>query len=66
MSIETTNKLPEEGLVKLPAVEAFTSLKKSTIYKCVREGTFPAPVKVAGATLWNVKDLREWLESLGK
>lgn len=49
-------------LLRLPAVEAQTGLKKSTIYAGVRAGTFPAPVRLsARAVAFREEDIDCWI-----
>jgi predicted DNA-binding transcriptional regulator AlpA len=39
----------------------------STLWRKVRNGDFPAPVKLsAGITAWRLSDVNEWLTSKGK
>lgn len=38
----------------------------STLWRKVKDGSFPAPVKLsARITAWQVGDVRKWLETLG-
>lgn len=37
-------------LLDLPAVCAATTLKKSKLYQMMREGEFPAPIKIGNTT----------------
>lgn len=51
-------------LLRLPAVEARTGLKKSTIYAGIRAGTFPNSVMVgARSVAWRAADIDAWCES---
>lgn len=51
-------------LIKLPEVVTLTLLSKSTIYKLVKMGSFPQPVKLSvRATGWRVSDVEAWLMS---
>lgn len=50
------------NLLRLPAVEARTSLKKSTLYAATKAGTFPAPVRLsARAVAWRETDIDRWI-----
>ena len=45
-------------------VEQLTGLSHSTIFRKVRDGTFPAPVKVGKRALrWRESDVRAWIDS---
>lgn len=51
-------------LLRLPAVEQITGVKKSTIYALVKSGGFPAPVKLsARAVAWRANEISEWVAS---
>lgn len=40
-----------------------TGLSRSTIYRMIREKTFPAPIKVGGRKLWPVSRLHGWVNA---
>jgi prophage regulatory protein len=41
-----------------------TGLARSTIYRMIAEGTFPAPIKVAKrAVAWYPDPLRQWMDA---
>ncbi len=49
-------------LLRLPAVEERTGLKKSTIYAGVKAGTFPAPVRLsARAVAFREESIDSWI-----
>jgi prophage regulatory protein len=55
-------KLPER-LLRLPAVEQLTGLKKSTIYAGLNATprTFPSPVRLSSrAVAWRESDIAAW------
>ena len=53
---------PLPNLLRLPAVLQATGLARSTIYRMIAEGTFPAPIKGAKrAVAWHPDPLRQWL-----
>jgi len=48
-------------LLRLPEVKAMTGLSKSSLYALVREGTFPAPVRLGPrAVAWVKSEVRRW------
>lgn len=58
-------ELPAEGFVRqaqlIPAPVPFSN---STLWRQIRAGTFPAPVKLSeGITAWRVEDVRQWLDA---
>jgi len=67
---ETTlplGNLPVTGYVRqsqlIPAIVPFSS---ATLWRNVKAGTFPAPVKLSErVTAWRVEDVRAWMKSRG-
>ena len=55
---------PRRSLLKLPQVLQRTSLGKTSIYQLVKEGAFPRPLKVGGASLWIDEEISIWIENL--
>ncbi len=51
-------------MLRRDAVEAATGLSRSSIYRLMRAGQFPEPVKVGlRAVRWRESDLATWLAS---
>ena len=45
-------------------VEKFTGLSRASIYRLMREGKFPRPVRLAErAVAWTIDDLEIWAEN---
>lgn len=52
-------------LLNLRQVVAATSLGRSTIYRRIAGGTFPAPLQLSeGCVRWDAEDLEEWRAAL--
>lgn len=52
----------EERLLRLPAVENLTGLKRSHIYALALRGDFPQPIKIgARASAWPASQVHEWI-----
>jgi prophage regulatory protein len=51
-------------VARLPAVEAKTGIKKTKIYKLMREGKFPPCITLGGgrAVGWIEADLDKWIQ----
>ena len=51
-------------VARLPAVEAKTGIKKTKIYKLMREGKFPPCLNLGGgrAVGWLEEDLDKWIQ----
>ena len=53
------------GLLRLSQVLAMVGLSKSTLYRKVKAGLFPAPIKLsANLVVWRQQDVVEWIASL--
>lgn len=58
----TVTPLKPGKLLRLPAVEERTGLKKSTIYAGVQAKTFPCPVRLsARAVAFREEDIDRWI-----
>ena len=56
-----------ERLYDVKQVASICSLGVSTVWKLVKEETFPAPVKLSrGITRWKKSDLENWLSSIAQ
>lgn len=54
-------------IYRLKEVVELTSLSKSTIYRMISAGVFPASIALSQrAVAWRVSDVDAWLDSLGK
>lgn len=52
-------------LMRLPSVETHTGLSKSEIYRRIKEGTFPKPLKLgARAVAWPAAEIDAWVKCL--
>lgn len=71
MYISSNAHLCEPGpapvrLLKLRQVEEMVNLKKTTIYKLMKQGQFPLCLKApgSGASRWLYSEIFEWLQNL--
>ena len=54
----------DDRLLSRKQVEKLTGLGRSTIYRLMRAGEFPTPIRIGGrAVRWPASELREFLES---
>ena len=63
------NQLPDEALIRLCMLFAWGLIpfSTSTLWRRVRSGHFPRPVKVScQITAWRVGDIRVWLKNPGE
>lgn len=60
MPPHTPRSLPR--VIKLPTVIDQTSLSRTTIYRLISQGTFPAPIKIGpNAVGWLQQDVSEYI-----
>ena len=56
---------PHDRLLRRAEVEAWTGLSTTTIYRLMRAGKFPRPLKIsAKAVRWWASEIAAWLDSL--
>jgi prophage regulatory protein len=52
---------PSRQLARLPTVLRLTGLGRSTIYRWIADGSFPAPVRLGPRVVaWRMSDLDRW------
>ncbi|APW40547.1 hypothetical protein RD110_07865 [Rhodoferax koreense] len=53
-----------DRLIRLPEVMEITGLKKSTIYRMLKDGVFPPPGKLGTRfTTWKETAIRAWVDA---
>lgn len=53
-----------DRLIRLPEVKLRVGLGRSTIYRRMREGTFPLPHNLGGGVIaWSEADVSAWITS---
>lgn len=57
--------MPEpDRIIRLKTVLARTGLSRSTIYRKIAEGTFPAQIKISiNGAGWHESDINRWVNS---
>jgi len=59
--------LPSTGFLRLDQVLLFIPVARSTWWQGVRDGRYPASVKLGPrTTAWKVEDIRSFIEGAGK
>lgn len=64
MNHQDFHRLPDEALIRLVFLTTWglVPFSPSTLWRKVRHGEFPSPVKVSRqVTAWRVGDVRRWL-----
>lgn len=60
-ALATFDQLPDAAFVRLPTVAPLCGVSPPTIWRWVKAGRLPAPVKRGGVTAWQVGALRRAL-----
>jgi len=56
--------MSEKKLLRLPQVMELTAAARSTIWKWVKDGEFPQPIKLSPrVTAWKLSEVEAWIES---
>lgn len=51
-------------LLRLPAVQAQTGLSRASLYNLIRQGEFPAPIKLTSRSCaWPSNEIAEWIRA---
>jgi prophage regulatory protein len=59
---ESSYTLPATGFVRQKQLEAILPFSRTTLWRRIKDGTFPAPVKLSpGCTAWRVEEVRAWM-----
>lgn len=59
--------LPATGFVRQKLLLRFVPFSKSTLWRQVKSGLFPAPVRLStGITAWRAEDVRRWIADQGQ
>lgn len=53
--------LPDTGFVRQKQLLRFIPFSKSTLWRRVNAGLFPAPIRSIGITAWRAEDIRRWI-----
>jgi prophage regulatory protein len=57
----------QDRLIDIKEVSSLIGMKKPTIYKYIRDGQFPKPIKIgARASRWSYQAVMEWIEQRKK
>jgi prophage regulatory protein len=61
---DASSLLSARALLRRQHVEALTGLARSTIYKLLQTGDFPAPVRLtAKSVAWRSEDVSAWIDA---
>jgi predicted DNA-binding transcriptional regulator AlpA len=63
-AVQIYSDLPETGYLRLPQVLRFIPIGRSSWWKGVKEGKYPASIKLgAKTTVWRAEDIHELIAS---
>jgi prophage regulatory protein len=67
IAYETARSMLAVRLLRIWEVELLTGTKKSWIWACVAEGSFPKPIKLSSRiTVWRGQDVLDWMDARGE
>lgn len=59
------DELPNGAFIRLPVIMALFSVSRASVWRWVKNGTIPKPIKLASRTCaWQVGEIRNLLTSL--
>ena len=61
---DATGEEPRLTLIPIYQVMKRVSIGRTTVYQLIRQGEFPQPVKICGASQWVLGEVTDWIESL--
>lgn len=62
-----SNKLPQTGLIRIRDVLAVFPVSRTAWYQGIKDGKYPAPVKLSERTAaWRASDIRALLAAYGE
>lgn len=57
--------VPDDAqLLTMPQLEVLTQLHRTRLYLFIREGTFPAPLKMGRTARWHRPAVEQWIADL--
>jgi prophage regulatory protein len=62
--VENETGQPKRKLLRLPEVEARVRIGRTSIYRNMKAGSFPLPIKMVGASFWVESEIDEYIDAL--
>jgi prophage regulatory protein len=54
----------DDLLLRYEDIEKILTVSRSTIFRMIRNGEFPAPIRISGGTSrWRMSDVKAWVRS---
>lgn len=50
-------------LLTIQEVIKIVGIKKSTLYKLIKEGKFPKQIKIGHLSRWRLSDIQDWVDN---
>jgi prophage regulatory protein len=63
---QTDHSLGNARLIRLTAVQERVGLGRTAVYKLIKDGQFPRPVKLGAASAWIDVEITRWIEQLAE
>ena len=55
-------QISHDRFLRLSAVMDYVGLSHCTIYRKIREGSFPAQIKIGALSVWSEKEVIAWMD----
>jgi prophage regulatory protein len=56
----------KDRIIRLPEVMFMVGMKKTAIYDKIKEGAFPAPLKIGRMSGWLESDVQQWIAAVAE
>jgi len=63
-NLRATASPPDERFIRLGEVLSICGKSKSSLYKAIKEGKFPPPIKLQGrSSAWIKSEVQQWIQT---
>ena len=56
---------PQNELMSAKLTAAYLGLSRTTLWRRTKDGTLPAPIRIAGLPRWRLSELKTYLDEIG-
>ncbi len=53
----------DDKFIRFQQVEDLVGFKRTHIYHMIKDGKFPRPMKIGGASRWSLNVIQEWMRT---
>ena len=59
-----SNQVEDDSFMVIEAVMKKVSKRKTWIYACMAQGTFPKNYKIGKSSLWSLNEINRWIQDV--